>query len=208
MSPSTESAPQKSEPADGVGLDSAIEFNGSWVIGGIMALGAAASIFAWLFQHYQTDESLAFWGSEAAQRIRLASQVELLQLGPADDPKSIERLTGPGISLGVTNKRDISQARGLTHARQALLQDVSYQYDRPPADCTGPFSIALRFSSESNSATLLFDLNCPRVRNLSTGAEARLGQRLTEGLKKFLGEQLDEAEKKTGAKPKVGADEV
>src|SRR5690348_8139222 len=105
MSPSTEPDSRKSEPPEGVGLESAAEFNGSWVIGGILALGVAASAFAWVFQHYQTDEALAFWGAAAAQRIRLGDRVELLVLSTADDPKSIEKLTDKDLEFSVTAKR-------------------------------------------------------------------------------------------------------
>src|SRR5882724_5292436 len=101
----------------------------------VAALAAAAA--SWWFRYEATHQSAQFWGPEAARLIRDAPTVELLTLQLADKTQSAP--SSPDTSaLSVSTfghkiwtiaaKRNISTAPGLSHLRNALLEDRSFNW--------------------------------------------------------------------------------
>ena len=66
---------------------------------------------SWWFRYSATNQAARYWGPEGSQLIRDAQNV-FLQPSPPE--------TGPLV--------DISQARGITHLRNALLEDRSFNW--------------------------------------------------------------------------------
>src|SRR5262245_46257806 len=91
----------------------------------MFALALAAAAFAWWWNYSRGQRALGFYGPRAANLVRTAPKVELLVLGTGDsDPVESLPESGP-----VARIIDISRAPGLVHARTALLDDASYDWD-------------------------------------------------------------------------------
>ncbi len=140
-------------------------FRGKAVILGIFLLALVLSGFAWWYQLRKGSHCREFLGTDAVQLIRQASRVDLMRLerlpgttaGPGSTAATIEL---PGGIYRVTERTDITPVPGLLHARHALLQDVNYQWARPPGDCASDWAFALQFSSDTREAVLAFDPAC------------------------------------------------
>lgn len=151
---------------------------GTLTILGIVLLGASmASVAVWY--HAQTGQRcLAVWGVDGARLIRHAPQVEALRLGPATDPAAPasadspapETLTLGEQSFAVVERVDISQTRGLLHARHALIMDHNFQFESAEASRRSPkdggvvdaktspaWQYVLRFADGRDEALLAFD---------------------------------------------------
>jgi hypothetical protein len=135
-------------------------------------LAATAAVAAIWYLRGLSQRSMDFWGPVAGELILQAPHVEALQLAGAE-PK----------------RRDISQARGLTNVRRALMQDASFDWnDRTAAPSTG-WDYALRFQDGDRSATLLFAIDPPRAA-LQEAEEQVSTLPIAGGLRAFLEEQF------------------
>jgi hypothetical protein len=159
----------------------------------IFGTALALSIFAWSFQYLRGRKVLELYGADAARLIRVdADRVELLQLGDSLDPASSageEFIQIDEQQLPITSAIDITKARGLIHARQALIEDSSYEWNRPRGDCGPQWSYALRFSHGEKQTTAAIDADCRRMRLVETGAEAPLAEHFVKGMQTFVDEQ-------------------
>ncbi len=87
-----------------------MKVSGKLVIVAILAIAFAAAGTSWLFRYSATNQTARYWGPEGLQLIRDAQKV-FIQRSP---PK--------------TGRVEISQARGITHLRNALLEDRSFNW--------------------------------------------------------------------------------
>lgn len=163
----------------------------------LLMLGTAVAMagFAWTFQYMRGREVLRLWGADAAQLIRVdASEIELLVLSPAAETAAADAaanatLDVAGQTLHVAQRVDISKARGLIHARQALIEDASFDWKLARGDCTPDWRYALEFRAGDRRAVIAIDMHCSRVRLLPGDREASIAP-IAEGLEKFIVEQL------------------
>ncbi len=133
--------------------------SGKLVTIGILALAVLAGGVAWWHTWSKGQRSLEYWGSRRAGQIRLAPKVTFYELGDSGSPASRPQLEiGSGQLRGVIDERDVSLARGLVHARQALIQDSSFNWDEVAAS-TPQWRFALRFEDRGGSVLVLFDLD-------------------------------------------------
>jgi len=147
---------------------------GALTILAILILAASmASVAVW-FQHRTGRQCLEIWGVEGANLIRHAKVVEALRLKPGDDSSTAAETTEPddanGESAGpvevltvgdrevaVLGRVDISQARGLLHARHALIVDHNFDPQQKPPSSAPSWQYALRFQDGSREVILLLD---------------------------------------------------
>jgi hypothetical protein len=154
----------------------------------IFAVALIAAGLAWWFNYYRGRRTLDFYGRGAALLVRTAPQVELLELASVDyymDTPTAEVLLIDGRELQVLRRIDISQAKGLIHARTSLLADSSYQWDAAPCDYYPTLNYAVRFSDIS-SATLAFDFDCGTVWHVEQDQSVALAPKVAEGWKSFV----------------------
>jgi hypothetical protein len=137
-----------------------VEQRGKLVILLMVALGMALAGYAWWHQRQAGRRSTAFWGTAGAMRVRFAPEVEFLPLVPADaaaDPTAERsRLTIGEASYGVGEPVRLAGSRGLVHARHALLDDLSYDWQAAPTT-EGNWEFLLRFRDGSEPVTAAFD---------------------------------------------------
>jgi len=174
------------------------------VVLAILGLGIGATGFAGWFRWSQGHRAQEFWGAEVSQRIRFAKEVELiwlesplvdvsgahlLQAGtPAADVMSID-----GDQWSVLRRADIASARGLIHARQALIQDATFRWiaQSPASDSHWTHAMVLGDAdSDADRVILLFDLanaNEGFVRELK--AKEKIQLTIPQGFQSFFSEQ-------------------
>jgi hypothetical protein len=147
------------------------------------ALGAAG--LAWWHQYQQGRRALTYWGPEGAALIRTAPRVELLNLSLEPLPQSSgERV----FDRFVTRRQDISKARGLVHARQALISDASFEWGEP-ASSDPNWTLALHFSDGGREIVVAFDLSRRMAQSTRNDTPVQVGSTLAAGLQAFIAEQ-------------------
>ncbi len=135
---------------------------GKPLIGGILFLALAASIFAWWWNLASSRLCGDFWGSAAARRISGAPKVDLLILGELyDAPPEADVIDIDGERYGILSQYDVSAARGISNIRWLLVKDASFDWNAGPQQPPARWPLALRFSDSQEESTVL----------LSSGAE-------------------------------------
>jgi hypothetical protein len=166
---------------------------GKFVVIGIFGVAILLAAFAWWWNLRQNPRATALWGRDSIRLIRLAKHVELWDLAAADTASesaaAIERLIVDGTPYQILQRRNISQARGLIHARHALTEDASYDWGKqqqPPSDTDKvSWRFAIRFEENARTATLLVDPETRRIRLLETKREGIVIPRIIAGWEKF-----------------------
>lgn len=156
----------------------------------ILSVAVVAALFAWSYRLRRATPVLGVWGSRAVVAVRLAPKVELLKLQPltAAGQESPDILVS-GKPLRILDRRDISQAKGLIHARHALLQKESFTWgeaDNQPAE----WSYAFQFSADGEPTTVMLDFGRRRLTFLDSGRVAGM-EAIAEALEVFVNEQFE-----------------
>jgi len=159
------------------------EKSGKNLILGVLVLGLAAAAAAWWFRYSTTHKATEYWGSQAAMLIRDASRVTLRSDAPSTDEEG---------TAEADVARDISQAKGLLHLRNALLQDSSYDWTaQGPTDANWAKSLVFERSEGAEPrVVILFSPDFKWIGNGSTAdpvktAVAASGS-FAAGLEKFF----------------------
>ena len=153
-----------------------------WLIGVIVLVGCVLAAFSWWFRFAATHRAAEFWGGDNFRLIRDAAIVEAYV--PADNHDSSQLVAGAA-------QRDIAQVPGMTHLRNALLEDRSFVWGNrqltPPAD----WNYGLRFADEKREVLIEFSSNGHQLR-FAPAAEYRRNEiscaPISAGLKKVFGE--------------------
>jgi len=92
--------------------------SGKWLIIGFVMVTLMDTTESWIFRYYATHRIAQFWGPTNSRLIRDAPQVTLSRVLYATQHSTVEKF-------------DMSQARGLAHLRNALLENQSYDWPAP-----------------------------------------------------------------------------
>jgi hypothetical protein len=184
-------APQNNLPARFQRLD-----RGKLAVIGMFAIAIVAAGFAAWWQFNRTKRCLEFYGSEGASLVRTAPQVALLELIPVpdSDPERLSPTASPLITIAqqqfaVVRQVDLSQAKGLIHARHSVLDDNSFQWDRPSPASPPQVRYAVRFSRQPESITLAFDFASRQLYAIDRKRQATLIPKVAAGWQTFLERQ-------------------
>ncbi len=173
-----------------------LRYGGVIVVVFVVALSVAATGLAVWWRHEQGRRAMEFWGKDAAIRIRHAPQVEVLQLAGVEEPSAsaIESLTINGRQWAVVERRDISNLHGLVHARHALIEDASFEWDAMTDDSAPPtWDYALRFTMDGQTSIVAIDFDTRFVVLIDSGKSARLSKQICEGWRKYTEGQFASA---------------
>jgi hypothetical protein len=113
--------------------------SGKLVIIGVLGVAVVGAGASWWFRYNATHRAAEFWGPQAVRLIRDAPQVTLRRL--RSKPSEI----------------DISNAHGITHLRNALLENRSYDWPRLENSLRSQVSMprwALIFSDPSSNENI------------------------------------------------------
>jgi len=120
--------------------------SGKLLIAAMVGAGILAAAASWWFRYVATHQADQFWGPQAATLIRDAPRVELLTLQrDAGDASPGELKTVAGTPWRITGCIDISHAPGLTHLRNALLEDRSFRWPSHSVPADASWTHGLRF---------------------------------------------------------------
>jgi hypothetical protein len=135
------------------------------------------------------ERVIGFWGPQAAELMDRSESVELMRLGPepGGDRAAGSMLAAGKARLAVLARRDMSRAAGLVHLRQALLEDRSYAWERPPP-ASLQWDTALVFGQGKQSVTALFSLDDGWVAHAGSPRAVSVAP-IVEGLRKMFAEQ-------------------
>jgi hypothetical protein len=122
-----------------------MQSSGKLVIIGILGIALAAAGASWWFRYTSTHRAAQFWGREVAQLIRDASGIELcrLQIVEPVQPQY------SALQSQLIDCHDISKLPGITHLRNALLEDRSFRWPTSSVKPDAPWKWVLRFQDES-----------------------------------------------------------
>ena len=160
---------------------------GALAIGVMVLIGVVlASISVW----YHAQEGrlcLNFWGVAEANLIRHSPGIEVWRIEEFEVPMVDENSKSPPPSAvtikiddavyKVARRRTIDEARGLVHARHALIVDANFEWEASEPGATDRplrWTHALRFHDDNNSIVVLLSEHHSFVRSLSKSATARL----------------------------------
>ncbi len=169
---------------------------GPWVIVCIFSLALAMAAYAWQLQRTRGRQVLAYLGWEHAERIARASSVELWALRPlpagsvpADRMPATRTLRIAGVRHAMVQRKDLSRAPGIVHARQALLDDASFHWPAAAGGAPATWQVALRFEQDGRETLLAFDLNRGLVRLTDKNMSLALQPASANGFRRYLDEQ-------------------
>ena len=141
-----------------------LTMHGKKLIAILVATCLAAAGYAWWHRQQATHRAARYWGAEAANLVRLAPQLEWLAILPETGGELVERANSDldlldlgGRTYVVTQRRNVSGARGLLHLRHALLADASYRWMEAgqPDIADAPWEQLLRFSRDDRHVDVL-----------------------------------------------------
>lgn len=127
-------------------------------------------------------------GADASLRIRLAPECDLLHSlvdATSDGSHSpLEYLEQAG------QRRSLIRAPGLVHARQALVQDTTYDWSQtqPPEDVRWHYALIFRDPTKNQATHLLFDLDHGWVQDADQGKSVAAAH--CDGLRHYFDEQM------------------
>src|SRR5262245_5327090 len=91
--------------------------SGKLVIISILFVAIVAAGVSWAFRVYATHRAAGFWGPQAAWLIRSSQTAKLSRIDRSSDG-----------TIRIKTTRDVSNAPGITHLRNALLEDKSFEW--------------------------------------------------------------------------------
>jgi hypothetical protein len=143
--------------------------SGKLVILSIVAVAVAAAGTSWWFRYNATRRAAEFWGPDVVRLIRDAPSIELLKLAPADESPASNTLTIHDEQYRLVTRIDASFWPGMTHLRNALLEDRSFKgYNVQLESWPNKWRWALIFRDGQNLTTVLFSDDCKNT-TLSEG---------------------------------------
>jgi hypothetical protein len=164
-----------------------MQSSGKLVIFGIVSIALAAAGTSWWFRYSATHRAAQYWGPKTARLIRDAPIVKLYQLQSAKG--LFLPLADIDTQLDIGKYRDVSNARGISNLRNALLEDRSYEWPAIPREPDAYWRWALQFEDahSSDHAVVLVGPDCDYVTALQT--EQKLSSRpILDGLHKMFDE--------------------
>lgn len=158
---------------------------GNLVVLAIVLLAVLLAGFAVWWNVESGRRTLEFWGTDAGQRIIAPdAHVELLWLTAVEGNYAPELLAVGGRRYAIAATADVSQARGLVHARHALLNDPSFDWQATP-DPAADYTLAVRFRDGTGTTTVAFDFGRRQVAHAESGEPRICAAKIMAGWQAF-----------------------
>lgn len=174
--------------------------SGKWVILIMVGMGIVLAGLGIAYRYNQSRQLSLSWGTAAVRNIHYAEHVTVFRLGSS--PGATVTLECAGLDYPVAEEKLIDEARGLSHARDALGKDISFVWPAEPPQQI-QWGYALRFTGEEGETTLSIASNGQWVARDGQG-EPLNSQPIAAGLVNFLAEQFPPAVPASSAKAEKG----
>lgn len=158
---------------------------GNLVVLGIVLLALFLAGFAVWWNVESGRRTLEFWGRDAGERI-IAPQarVELLWLQPLEGDSAPQPLDVRGRRYSIVATADVTAAPGLVHARHALLDDPSFEWQAPTVPAA-QYTLAVRFRDGAGTTTVAFDFRHRQLAHAESGRQQIGSAKIMQGWQKF-----------------------
>jgi hypothetical protein len=191
--------------------------SGKLLIVGILIVGIAAAASSWWFRYNATHRAAEFWGTGSAILIRDAPQVMLI-IVPSDAARGLASNTGASQARSVRREFDVSQSHGLTHLRNALLEDHNFVWparDQVQIAVDGPLDwkwiLEFRDPEKGNLAAVQLTKDCTFAARVMSSKERgsvrptaiRTYSVMAKGLREMFAEFTAATSADSGAKPQA-----
>ena len=162
--------------------------SGKLLILGILTVALLLAGTAWWFRYQTTHRAANFWGPQAVHLIRDAPVVELCQFKLVEPKEPHYSALQPRF----TDCRNISALPGITHLRNALLEDRSFRWPASPIRPGIEWKWVIIFRDESNGKEidLYFSSDWTFVRGVDDTVLS--AQPIADGLATMLDELVRE----------------
>ena len=144
-----------------------MQISGKWVIAGILTVAVLSAGAGWWYRWNSTHRSAEFWGTEGVRLLQLPEKVTVYRLENLPETENTKVL--PEESLFefrrpsdkehralITETKNLTRAQGITHLRQALLEDVGYDWSVKNVPKEIDWKIALEFERDGSTLFVLF----------------------------------------------------
>lgn len=169
--------------------------SGKLVIVGILVVAFAAAGMSWWFRYSATHRAAEYWGPKAARLIRDAPAV---QFWPHEPPADLETVRMALISTGnivdPAAVRDITNARGLIHLRNALLDDRSYRWPAvdPPEGANWKWVVSFRNDPANEGAMVILSDDCKLLVDFDRPRQVLSCESIAVGLSEMIADFVAE----------------
>ena len=176
--------------------------SGKLVVLTIFALAIGMASFALWWNWGMGRRSLDYWGESGALLIRDAKSVTLVKLKPripnpaAKDPL----LPMDSRDLSTAEKKDISDVKGLVHARRAFLEDASFEWNEQ-LSVGIEWQYAVQFAGEKGNIFVMLDLKDGVVGSSERYQALHLNPKTAAGWKLFISRYFPDEAPKTSQTP-------
>jgi hypothetical protein len=165
--------------------------SGKLVIIGILTAALAAAGTSWWFRYHTTHRAAEFLEPQIARLIRDAPIVEFCKIDPPLEATLPTREAGQLDQLAnAASRRNVTEAHGLVHLRNALIEDHSYTWPAQPPSAEDRWQWGLQFRDDSTraGATLLFSPDCKHLLSLERPTEVLSCETIAPGLAEMFAE--------------------
>jgi hypothetical protein len=170
--------------------------SGKLVVLSIFALAIGMASFALWWNWGMGRRSLDYWGENGALLIRDAKSVTLVKLKPP--------LPMNPRDLNTAEKKDISDVKGLVHARRAFLEDASFEWNEP-LSAGIEWQYAVLFAGEKGHIFVMLDLKDGVVGSSERNQALHLNPKTASGWKLFISRYFPDEAPKTSQGPPAKA---
>ncbi len=172
---------------------------GKVAIVAILVMGFSLALFAVVYKSWRSARAVEFWGRDTSELMIANQRIELLVLdaqaaASASSAPEDQRVKFANASYPITDRLDVTTARGMLHLPRALLENSSFQFDaNPPASPS--WAYALKFSKDDRSATILVN---PQKQTVGCGSRVAL---LTKDIAGAIQDVIDDATRPNPSQP-------
>ncbi len=161
--------------------------SGKLVVFTIFSVAVAMASFALWWNWGLGRRSLEFWGENGALLIRDAKSVTLVKLDPRipNPAAKCPPLPMDSRDLNSAEKRDLSDVKGLVHARHAFLEDASFDWNQPVSNEV-EWQYAVWFDGGKDDVFVMLDLKNGIVGSSRRYQALRLSPQTAAGWKLFI----------------------
>ncbi len=175
---------------------------GKLVVLSIFAVAIAMAGFALWWNWGLGHRSLEYWGDDGSLLIRDAESVLLVKLKQRIPSLNAMDPYFPMDSkdLNSTEKEDISNVKGLVHARHVFLEDASYAWNERLSRWD-EWQYAVRFEGKKGHIWVLLDLQNEVAGSSRQYGALRLNPKTAAGWRQFVGRYFTEDSPKSMSAP-------
>jgi hypothetical protein len=168
---------------------------GRVIILGMLVLGCAVGGLSVWLHHQMSRRPLGWWSSEARELIQTAPRVDALRLAPppatGEDASDVVTVGGKRSAV-VSRVRNLEGIDGMSHLRDALLEDANFDWTAAAPAKPPQWQYGLELRDGQRRLAVVFDFNAG-VLGSTDGDRTLKIAKVAQGWQEFFAERFPEA---------------